>query len=551
MRILTTVQARLVLAAIAGAGAYGSAVALLGTSAWLISSASLRPPILTLTVAIVAVRTFGIARGMLRYAERLIGHDAAFRMLGALRVQVYRELGRVAPAGLGGLRRGDVLSRVVSDVDAQQDLLLRVLLPAVSTGLVGLATAAVLAGILPAAGLIVLAGLVLAGAGVPALTLGLARRTERQVAPVRGELSASVVELIQCADELVAYGAAEQRLTELDRQDAALTGLLRRSAGVAGVGAGLTVLLGGLMVVAGIAVGVPALRAGTLPGPMLAVVVLTPLALTEVISGLPGAVQQLPGMLRSRQRLRALVGLRSPVIAPAEPVTLPAAPADTGVAAWDLAIRWPEAARPAVSGVDLELGPGQRIAVTGPSGAGKSTVVAALLRFLDPAAGRLEVAGCDVTAADEAAVRSRIAWCGPDGYLFDSTIRANLLLARPDSGEDALWAALREARLADWVSTLPAGLDTAVGEHGAQVSGGERQRIALARALLAGRPVLVLDEPTAHLDELTAGALTADLLRATEGRTTLLVTHRVDDLAGADAVVRIEPPTVQPAGPLR
>ena len=283
----------------------------------------------------------------------------------------------------------------------------------------------------------------------------------------------------------------------------------------------------GLTSVAATAVGVAALRTGALPGPALAVLALTPLALADVVAGLPDAAVRLLTARQAAGRLAELATTPAPVAAEGAPVGAPSAFHARG-----LAVRWPAAADVAVRDVDLTLTPGTRLALTGPSGSGKSTVVAALLRTLDPAAGSLAADGRDVRGLAAEDVRSGIAWCGARTHLFDSTLAANLRLAAPDADDDALVDALRRAQLGDWFATLPDGLATAVGEHGGAVSGGERQRIGIARALLARRPVFVLDEPTAHLDGATGDALAAELLAVTEGHTALVVTHRPEQTPG-------------------
>ncbi|MBW0089907.1 thiol reductant ABC exporter subunit CydD [Pseudonocardia sp. KRD-184] len=539
---------RLVLAALLGALALGSGVALTATSAWLISSAALHPPVLALMVAIVAVRAFGLAKGVLRYAERLVSHDAALRAAGALRVRIWEALVRLGPAATARLRRGELLSRLVSDVDAQQDLLVRVLVPAAAAAAVGLGAAVGIGLLLPAAGLVVAAGVLVAGVVAPAVTAWAAHRTERRAAAARGEVLARTVELVEAAPDLIAFGAAARFRDRLAAADARLAALLRRAATARGVGAGIAVLATGATSVAATAVGVAAVRAGTLPGPALAVLALTPLALADVVAGLPDAAVRLLTALPAARRLAELEAQPATVAQPA-PTGGPraAVPPPSGFTADGLAVRWPGAATDAVRGVDLGLCAGTRLALTGPSGSGKSTVVAALLRTLDPSAGALRADGRDVRELTGTEVRSGIAWCGARTHLFDSTLRANLTLAAPGASDEQLVAALGHARLGDWLAGLPDGLDTAVGEHGGAVSGGERQRIGVTRALLAERNVLVLDEPTAHLDPATADALAAELLTVSEGRTALIVTHRPEQTPGL-AEVRIGDRTPVPAG---
>lgn len=542
-------RGRLTLATLLGALSLGSGVALTATSAWLISAAALHPPVLTLMVAIVAVRAFGIGKGALRYAERLASHDAALRASSDLRVRIWTALVRLGPAATARLRRGELLSRLIGDVDAQQDLLVRVLVPAASAALVGLGTVAGLALLYPAAGLVVALGLALAGLGAPAATAWAAHRSERRSAAARGDVVARTVELMDAAPDLIAFGAAERYRSGLTAADERLTALLRRAAAARGLGAGLGVLAIGATSITTLAVGVGALHAGVLPGPAVAVLALTPLALADVVAVLPDAAVRLLSAVPAAARLADLESRPAPVPDPLVPVAV-ATP--TGLATDDLAVRWPGASRDAIRDVDLALSPGTRIALTGPSGSGKSTVVAALLRTLAPTAGRVLVDGTDARELAGDDVRAGIAWCGSWTHLFDSTLRANLQLAAPAATDDELATALRRARLGDWFAALPDGLDTLVGEHGGTVSGGERQRLGVARALLADhRPVLMFDEPTSHLDPVTADALAGELLTATTDRTALIVTHRPEQVPGIREVRLSEPGTFVPAPPAR
>ncbi|MEV7380185.1 thiol reductant ABC exporter subunit CydD [Streptomyces lydicus] len=538
-------RARFALALLLGSLALGSAVGLMATSGWLISRAAQQPPVLYLMVAVTATRAFGIGRAVFRYAERLVAHDAVFRMLADVRVAVYRRLERLAPAGLTERRRGDLLSRLVADVDAVQDYFLRWLLPVGAAVLVGVGTVGFTAWLLPEAGAILAAGLLLAGVGVPALSGALARRTERQLAPARGRLATRVLDVLTGTAELTVAGALTTRTASVRRADRELTRIASRSAAVAGAGAGLSALLCGLTVAAAAVAGVQAVHAGRLEGVALAVVVLTPLAAFEAVTGLPLAVQYRQRTRRAAERVFEVLDAPAPVREPAAPATPPEVPFPLVVR--DLTARHSGQARPALDAVGFTLTAGRRLAVVGPSGSGKTTLAQTLLRFLDPEAGTYSLGGTDARALDGDAVRRQVGLCAQDAHLFDSSLRENLRLARrnradgpADTDDRDLWDALERARLADWVRGLPDGLDTMVGEHGARLSGGQRQRLALARALLADFPVLVLDEPAEHLDLATADALTADLLAATEGRTTVLITHRLTGLEAVDEVLVLD-----------
>ncbi|MFI0895260.1 thiol reductant ABC exporter subunit CydD [Streptomyces sp. NPDC020983] len=508
-----------------GALALLSSVGLMATSGWLISRASQQPPVLYLMVAVTATRAFGIGRAAFRYGERLVAHDAVFRALAGVRVAVYRRLERLAPAGLRERRRGDLLSRLVADVDAVQDHYLRWLQPAITAGLVVLTSAAFAGWLLPAAGVAVGAGLLFAGVAVPALAGAAARRTEAKLAPARGELSARVLALFTGTAELTVAGALDRRRAQAADADRTLTSVVSRSAAVTALGAGLTTLACGLTVTACGWLGVRAVAAHQLPGVALAALLLAPLAAFEAVNGMPLAAQQRQRSRRAAERVNDVLAAPLPVREPDRPAALPASPFPLVVEG--LTARHPGRGAAALDGVDLTLTAGRRVAVVGPSGAGKTTLAHVLLRFLDAESGTYTLGGVPAADCDGDDVRRLVGLCAQDAHVFDSTVRENLRLARPGAGDDALRSALAAAR-------LDLGLDTPVGEHGARLSGGMRQRLALARALLAGFPVLVLDEPAEHLDTATADALTADLLDATRAhdRTTLIVTHRLAGLAG-------------------
>ncbi|MEU6775336.1 thiol reductant ABC exporter subunit CydD [Streptomyces sp. NPDC046759] len=531
-------RGRLLLAALLGALALGSAVGLMATSGWLISRAAQQPPVLYLMVAVTATRAFGIARAVFRYAERLVSHDAVLRMLADTRVAVYRRLERLAPAGLRSVRRGDLLTRLVADVDAFQDYWLRWLLPASVAAAVFAASVGFTAWLLPAAGAALAAGLVADGVGVPLVTATVARRTERRLAPARGVLATRVTDLLTGTAELTVAGALPARTDAARHADGTLTRIASRAAAVTALGDGLTALISGLTVTATALFGAQAVAAGRLDGVAMAVVVLTPLAAFEAVLGLPLAVRHRQRVRRSAERVYEVLDAPEPVREPESPRQPPASPFP--VVLKGLAARYEGQRRQALAGFDLTLREGRRIAVVGASGSGKTTLAQVLLRFLDAEQGSYTLAGVDAYALAGDDVRRLVGLCAQDAHLFDSSVRENLLLARKDATEAELRRALDRARLLDWVDGLPDGLDTLVGEHGARLSGGQRQRLALARALLADFPVLVLDEPAEHLDLPTADALTADLLAATQGRATVLITHRLAGLEAVDEVIVLD-----------
>ncbi|MEV0747021.1 thiol reductant ABC exporter subunit CydD [Streptomyces sp. NBC_00184] len=540
-------RGRLLLALLLGSLALGSAVGLMAVSGWLISRASEQPPVLYLMVAVTATRAFGIGRAVFRYAERLVSHDAVLRMLAELRVGVYRSLERIAPAGLRRTRRGDLLSRLVADVDALQDYWLRWLLPACTAVVVGAGAAGFTAWLLPGAGVVLAAGLLLAGVGVPLVSGACARHAERRLAPARADLATGITDLLGGTAELTVAGALPARLARTRESDGVLTRIAARAATATALGGGLGALIAGLTVVAAALVALPAVADGRLAGVELAVVVLTPLAAFEAVTGLPLAVQYRQRVKRSAERVFEVLDAPVPVREPAVPAEAPASPFPLEVRG--LSARYAGAGHDALDSFDLTLEAGRRIAIVGRSGSGKTTLAQVLLRFLDARTGTYRIGGVDASALDGDTVRRFVGLCAQDAHVFDSSIRENLRLARTGATDAELRDALGRARLLDWALALPDGLDTLVGEHGARLSGGQRQRLALARALLADFPVLVLDEPAEHLDLPTADALTADLLAATQGRTTVLITHRLEGLEAVDEVVVLEEGAVVQRGP--
>ncbi|MFF5766912.1 thiol reductant ABC exporter subunit CydD [Streptomyces tanashiensis] len=528
-------KGRMALALLLGGLALGSAVGLMAVSGWLISRASEQPPILYLMMGFTATRAFGIGRAVFRYAERLVSHDAVLRMLADLRVSVFRRLERIAPAGLRRTRRGDLLARLVQDVDALQDYWLRWLLPVGTALLVGIASAGFTAWLLPEAGAVLAVGLLVAGIAVPAAGGALARRAERRLSPARGTLATAVADLLRGCAELTVAGALRGRIERARDADRTLSSIASRQAAATALGAGLSALVCGLTVAAAALVGVQAVRDGRLDGVVLAVVVLTALAAFEAVTGLPLAVQYRQRVKRSAERVFEVLDAPVPVHEPRTPAAPPEVPFPLELDG--LSARHAGQERLALDGFALTLEAGRRVAVVGASGSGKTTLAQVLLKFLDVEHGVYRIGGVPAGELDGDAVRRLVGLCAQDAHLFDSSVRENLRLAKVGADDEELREALRRARLLDWVDGLPAGLDTLVGEHGSRLSGGQRQRLALARALLADFPVLVLDEPAEHLDLATADALTDDLLRATEGRTTVLITHRLHGLDAVDEVV--------------
>ncbi|HET6288728.1 MAG TPA: thiol reductant ABC exporter subunit CydD [Amycolatopsis sp.] len=501
--------------ALLGAAALLAGVALTALSGWLIAKASQQPPILTLTVLIVGVRTFGLGRAGLRYLERLVTHDAAFRIAGSLRVRLWKSLVRLGPAR--ALRAGEEQRRLVGDTDTVRDLLPRVITPLVVVTLVAIGAVAVQAAVLPAAGL-ALAVAVLVSALAPLLALWAERRATSALAAGRRSVSAQVLSLFEAAAELVAYGADKERRRRIAATDAALTAEARRQAFGAGAADALIVLATGAATVVSTGFVVSAVAAGALDPVFAPVVALVPLALAEVFSLLPPAAQHWDTLRQARLRLAACnEGVLHRKIR-----NEGAFHSTGGVRIRNADLGWPGTERPVLTGVDLDIAPGTHVAVIGPSGAGKSTLVAALLGFLEPSKG-------------EVAAPEHVAWAPQEPMLVSTTVAENLRLARPAASEADLRKALYQAVLED------VELTTMLDSAGAGLSGGQAQRVALARAVLgaARADLVLLDEPTAHLDEPTARTVRERLGEAFAGKTVVHVTHNAAEAGDADVILEV------------
>jgi thiol reductant ABC exporter CydC subunit len=545
-RRATSDGTRLVLAAGLGALAAGCSVGLLATAAWLISRSALRPQVLFLVGPAAVVQAFGFGRAVFRYAERLAGHDAALNLLAARRVRAYDALARLAPTGIADYGSGDLIARLVADIDSLADQWLRVRLPYAAAAVAGTAAVALVTALQPEAGLILAATLVVSALAAPAAAIALSRREERNLAPLRGELAAATLALLDGAAELTAFGAQGRALAAVQDKGAQAGRATARSGYGRGAAAAVSVLATGAALLGAVCFAVPAVRAGTLAGVLLAVVVLTPLAAHEVFAGLGPAAQEIPRLRASADRVADVLARPAPVPEPAAPAPLPEPPYH--LAARGLTVGWTPG-EPVLRDVSFDVPAGSRVAIVGPSGSGKTTLAMTLLRFLDyqssdvdevMGTGTVTLNGIDIRAFAADDLRTVIGLCEQDAHVFDSTLEANLRLAKPDATEGELRDALARARLLAWTDALPQGLSTAVGEHGARLSGGQRQRLALARVLLADFPMVILDEPAEHLDEETADELTRDLLGAVAGRTVLLITHRPVDPATVDQKLHLD-----------
>lgn len=535
---LATPPERRRLATAAGLGALSSlaGTALLALSGFLIARAAEHPPVLSLTVAIVCVRGLGILRAVARYGERLVGHDAVLGTLARLRASTFAALVPRVPGVVGGRSSAEVLDGVVSDVDRVQDAFLRSLAPLASGLVVAVAATLTAAVALPAAGAVVLVVSLLLGVVVPAAAQRLGRGTARRLAGLRGVVVRDVATTLDAAADIVMSGAADEHAAAVARSGDALRDLDLRDATRDAVVGGLTVALSGLGVVGVLSVALAARADGAIGPTTVGLLALLALGLGEALAGLPQAARELHASADAVRRVEALGG-----DAPLPDGT--AVPADGVVALRGVAVV--RGGRTVLRGVDLDVGPGERVALRGPSGVGKSTIADLLVGFVGPEewTGDARVGGRDLRTVDGEALRRTVLHLPQDPYLFDATLRANLLLARPDATDDELRDALHAVGAEPWLRGLHAGLDTPLGERGARCSGGERQRVGLARGVLArGHRLVLLDEPASHLPPADAVAVLRAVIEAVPGRGALLVAHRDDEALLADRTVVVRAP---------
>ena len=516
-----------------------AAVSLLAVSGWLIVSASIVDSLVPLSIAVVGVRFFAVTRAVTRYLERLSGHDAALRQLATTRSDMVRRLIPLSPAGLGATDRGQVLAALVDDVENLQNLPLRVVQPLAVSGVVALGAVGFLAFVSPPAALTLAVCLLVAALAAVGLGWIFGSRAEAAVSARRAEVSAALVDYFGSLDVLLAFGAEAQARERIRVADAALRRVVGRASLAQAVAAGVVSLMAGAASVWALAVAAPGLATGAIDAPWLAVAVLVPMVVFEVFGAVPIAAASWRSVRASAERIVDVLPERMP------PELRTDAGQDVeveveGVPALTLrgaTAHWPGGA-PALTGVDLDLAPGERVLVSGASGAGKSSLAAALVGFLR-VDGEYRIGDLDAAALSGPSLRRVVGLCEQQPQLFDEDVRQNLLFARDTATDEELLAVLDRVGLAAWVRER-GGLDARVGDRGALVSGGQAQRIALARALLRGFPVLVLDEPTAGVDPEASDALLRDLLQATGEQSVLLISHVAPPAGTVDRVVRIE-----------
>lgn len=536
-RALAIPPARLLAAVLAAVATLGSAFALAAVSAYLVTRAWTMPPVLDLTVAVVMVRALGVSRGVFRWLERMLTHDVALRGVVSLRTSLFTALASRTDDALTRLRRGELLARLGDDAQELGDHVIKAIVPALVAAVMLVVVLATFAPLSLPATAAMAASLLLAAVAAPYFAHRAAALTEQAVLTTRGDVTSHSLEILDDATSLRVDGRLETALARLaaaqSAHDAAIDRAARPAAlAAAAVPASMVLAVTGSLLAAG-----AAWTAGDLSAGQIGILLLLPLSSFEAATALPAAATQHARSRAAAERLDALISEGGEgdgsVPVPAE------RPATASLTARDLTAGWsPDA--PCVRGLDLDLAPGSRLAVVGPSGSGKSTLLATLAGLLVPLGGEV--------STDAASLREAVTMFAEDGHVFATTLRENLRVVRGDLTDEEALAALAAVGLDDWLATLPHGLDTMLGPDGTTVSGGERRRLLLARAVVRRGPVLLLDEPTEHLDTARGDALLAALLTPGDeslvpaSSTVVVVTHRPEAVPADTPVLRIGEP---------
>ena len=514
-------------------------VGLLALSGWFLSAAAFAG--LSTTAAqtfnyffpSIGVRIFAISRTLARYAERVVSHDATFRILESLRIWFYERIEPLAPARLMRYRSGDILNRVLADIDALDNLYLRVLSPTLVAGLLVAGLTVFLSLFDPLIALTTLGWLVVAGFGLSAAAGIAGAAAGRRLSHLMTQLRIQIVEGLQGLPELLVFNRRRDFLGQMDRDNHNLLDVQRRMSHIRGVSfAGIT-LTSGLAVLSALYQGAALVSSGVLHGAHLAMIALTVLAAFDALMPLPSAYQYLGRTREAARELLEVVDCEPPVTFPENSLVV--------LRGFDVrfdrvSFRYTDNAADAVHDIRFHLPAGQRCAVLGPTGAGKSTLAHLMVRFWDAQSGSVRIGGKDIRGLSESDLRLSVSLVSQQAHMFNASVRDNLLIARPGATEPELWQALAAVRLADFVKSLPQSIDTWIGESGRLVSGGQARRLALARAILRDAPIWVLDEPTEGLDRAAERHIMETLFDVTSGRTVLFITHR---LVGLDRLERI------------
>ena len=528
---------RVALAAVLGVATVASNVGLLATAAYVISASALVSFIGTLAIPIYLVRLFGVFRAGARYAERMVSHNLTFKLLASLRTWFYARLEPLAPARLLRYRSGDLLSRILKDVEELENVYLRIISPIAVATIVSLLTFGLFFIFDPSLAFVALGSLAATGIGVPLLVRRLARDLGRRQLELRSELNARIVDGIQGAQDLLASGREDDQQREICSLNRKLGRVQGRMAFVTGLQDALGDLMMNLAMLAILVLAIPLVVGGEIRGVYLAFLALVILGSFEAVQPLGSAFQFLGRSVGAGERLFEIVDAEPEVTDPEVPLS---PPADFTLELDRVGFSYEAGSPPVLGDVTFTLKSGSKVAVVGPSGAGKSTLVNLLLRFWDPSSGQIRLGGHDVREYAQDDLRDLIGVVTQDTHVFNDTLRANLLLARPEATDAELHQLMARAQLSELVERLPKGLDSPLGEQGLKLSGGERQRLSIARALLKDAPLLVLDEPTANLDPITERGLLDATYELMHGRATLVITHRLVRMEDMDEILVLD-----------
>lgn len=542
LRLLWPFRSRMGLAVLLGAVMVASNIGLLGMAAYLIAAAALKPLLVLLTLPIYVVQVAGITRAASRYAERLAGHNVTFHLLARLRADVYRRLVLLDPARFIAYRSGDLLARLVADIDELQHLYVHIVGPFLVAGLVAVLTSGLFAIFSPALAWAALVSLAVAGAGLPVLADRLSRRLGEQQPALRAELHTRLIDGIQGVQDILAFGREDDVRARVMAADRARAGIERHMAAASALQDVLKDMLQSLAVWVILLLAIPLVGDHVVGGVYLAFLALVMLASFEAIEPLAPALQFLGRTRGAGDRVRDVLDSTPGIADRAEPLPLPLARTDAGIGLACEHVSFAYAAEDAsvLTDISFSIPCGGHVAIVGPSGAGKSTLARLLVRFYEPASGTIRLGGEDIRRFAIRDLRAALGVVSQDTYIFNNTLRGNMLLARPTATDDEIMRALEQAQLGTFVWSLSRGLDTWVGEQGQRLSGGERQRLAIARAVLKDAPVLILDEPSANLDPLTELALLDALDTLMRGRTAVLITHRLCHMERMEQILVLE-----------
>jgi ATP-binding cassette, subfamily C, bacterial CydC len=531
-----------------------AAIGLLALSGWFLAASALAgmqaatAQMFNFFYPSVGVRLLAIVRTGTRYGERIVSHDATFRILETLRTWSYRRIEPLAPARLSGLHSGDVLSRIITDIDTLDNLYLRVLSPTAVALLAALATVLFIGRFNRSIALVAAVALIIAGVGIPAMAQRLARTAARRLNDRTADLRTALVEGIDGLAALLSSGAERRYLSDLNARHHSLVHNQYQMSRITGLTAALLSLTAGLATAATLAIGVSAVASAALTGPRLAMLVLAVMALFDVVAMLPTAYQYLGQTRRAAARVLGMTAIQPAVSYPRS--TQPAMDGGVDIDLRGVTFRYAGSRRPALENIDLHIPGGRHLAIMGDTGAGKSTLLYLLARFEDPCQGEIRLGRRPLTGFSEADLRRLICIIDQRAHIFSGTIRDNLVLARPRARDDDLWHALAVVQLDDFVRSLPHGLETWLGEAGRLLSGGQARRLAVARAVLSDTPVWVLDEPTEGLDRETADAMLKTLIDLGRDNTIIVVTHQREAARRMDEAIVLRDGRIAAAGPV-